>query len=142
MKKRSAGTVVGRACAVAAACAVALGCDGGPQAVNDPQLVEVWISSPHPSDQAILVTFQDPLEAFETAPDFRQFRDAAHGASTVLVLAQWPLPAGETLVGRARLRTRSPASLPTAQVIEVARSDYQLRESVAGYLVRLVPVSR
>jgi hypothetical protein len=142
MNRESPGTTVGRAAGAALLCAVALGCEGGPQAVSDHRLVEVWISSPHQADQAILVTFQDPVEAFEVAPDFRHFQDPDRGAATALLVADWPLPAGETLVGRARLRTRSRTTLPTARVTEVARSDYQLRESLDGYRVRLVPVDR
>jgi hypothetical protein len=130
-----------RACIGALLCAALVGCDIGPQGVSDSQLLEVWISSPHESDQAILVAFQDPVESFETAPDFRHFKDADRGASAVLLVADWPLPAGETRVGSARLRVRSRTSLPTARVIEAARSDFQLRDGAAGYGVRLVPVA-
>jgi hypothetical protein len=131
-----------RACAAALLCIAATGCDVGPQGIADTWLLEVWISSPHRADQAILVTFHDPVERFDPAPGVRHFLDASHGASTILVVADWPLPAGETLVGSARLRARSRASLPTARVSEVARSDFQLRESVADYRVRLVPQGR
>lgn len=134
--------MTGRPCAGVLLCLVALACDGGPHGVGDAALFEVWVSSPHAADQAVLVTFDDPLEVFDPAPDVRYFRDRARGASTVLLVADWPLPAGETRLGDARLRTRSRTSLPTARVMEVARSDYQLRDSVAAYHVRLVPVDR
>jgi hypothetical protein len=134
--------VTRRPCASALLCLVALACDGGPHGVNDAVHYEVWFSSPHAADQAVVVTFDDQLEVFEPAPDVRYFRDPGTGSSTLLLIADWPLPAGETLLGDARLRTRSRTSLPTARVMEVARSDYQLRNSVAAYRVRLVPLDR
>lgn len=121
-------------------CAVALGCDGGPHGLDDAQLLEVWVFSPHASDQALLVKFDDPVEAFDPTPAVRHFQDAAGSATTILLVADWPLPAGESRVGTARLRTRSRTTLPTARVVEAARSDFQLRETVADYGVRLVPI--
>jgi hypothetical protein len=117
-----------------------LGCDGGPYGPGDTWLVEVWVRTPNAADQAILVTFQDRVHTFRAEAGFQHFQDADDGASSVLVVADWPLPAGETMVGTARLWTRSRATLPTARVVEAARSDFQMRESVADYRIRLVPI--
>jgi hypothetical protein len=127
------------ACALALAVVAGAGCDPG-AGVSSTLLVEVWVSSPHAADQALRIAFDDPVEAFEPTADIRHFQDATHSARALLVVADWPLAAGERLVGEASLRPRTRAVLPGARIIEAARSDYRMRESVDGYRVRLVPV--
>jgi hypothetical protein len=127
-------------CAAAATLAAGSACDGAPHGLVPTLLVEVWVSSPHAADQAVIGTFNDPLERFDPAPQIRHFHDPTRGATAVALIADWPMPAGETLVGVARLRPRSHTTLPTGRVTGAARSDFHLRESVDGYFVRLVPV--
>jgi hypothetical protein len=130
----------GRAVAVLALWAAVLACDGSP-GLNDTRLVELWVSSPETGDQAMRIAFHDPVEGFDPEPGFQHFLDADLAARAILVVADWPLPAGEQLLGVARLRTRSGA-LPIAEVTEVAKSDFGLRDVLDGYRVRLVPVDR
>jgi hypothetical protein len=119
--------------------AAAFGCDGAPQGISHAALFEVWVSSPHTADQAFHLAFNDLVEAFDPAPHIQYFQDPARGGTTLVLVADWPLAAGETMVGAARLQARDPTTLPTAHIVEVARSDYRLRDTLAGYGVRLAP---
>jgi hypothetical protein len=121
----------------ALACAALVGCDMDPQAPAAPALVDVWVSSPEPYDQAFRITFDRPVEGFSAAPGFRDFQDAGERPSTVLVVAAEPMPAGESRVGSVRVRDLRDAASMDARVVDAARSDHALRETTAGYRVRL-----
>lgn len=121
----------------ALACAAIIGCDMDPQAPASPALVDVWVSSPEPYDQAFRITFDRPVEGFAAAPGFRDFQDAGERSTTVLVVASAPMPAGESRVGSVRVRDLRDAASLDARVVEAARSDHALRETTAGYRVRL-----
>jgi hypothetical protein len=121
----------------ALACAALIGCDTNPHGPGSPGRVDVWISSPHAHDQALLITFDAPVEGFVPAEGFRHFPDAGASSRTVLIVATSPMPAGETRIGSLRARNVRDAAGLGATVLEAARSDHTLRATMGGYRVRL-----
>jgi hypothetical protein len=121
----------------ALACAALIGCDTDPHGPGSPGQVDVWISSPHAHDQALLITFDTPVEGFVPAEGFRHFPVAGASSPTILVVATSPMPAGETRIGSFQARHLRDAAGLGATVIEAARSDHTLRDTMGGYRVRL-----
>jgi hypothetical protein len=114
-------------------------CDLSPNAAPAlPELVDVRVSTPYGYDQALLIAFSRPVHELEAAPGIRLFGTAGAGTSTVLVVADAPLHAGEHRIGTFRARDADEAARVTAAVLDAARSDYEPRDDLSGYAVRLV----
>jgi hypothetical protein len=113
-------------------------CDLSPNAAPAlPELVDVRVSTPYGYDQALLIAFSRPVHELEAAPGIRHFGTAGAGTSTVLVVADAPLH-GEFRIGTFRARDADEAARVTAAVLDAARSDYEPRDDLSGYAVRLV----
>jgi hypothetical protein len=121
----------------ALACAALVGCDMGPHGPGVAGVVEVWVSAPEAYDQALVVAFDRPFEAFTPAEGFRHFPDTAPGSTSVLVVAASPLPAGESWIGSLRVRDLRTVHRMEATVLDAARSDHLVRQSTDGYRVRI-----
>jgi hypothetical protein len=132
MARRVPGVVMG-----ALACAALMGCDPNPHGPGSPGQVDVWVSSPQAHDQALLVTFDTPVEGFVPAEGLRHFPDAGASSHTILIVATSPMPAGETRIGSFQVRDLRDAAGVGATVLEAARSDHTLRVTTGGYRVRL-----
>jgi hypothetical protein len=118
---------------------LATACGDGPQAAPVTRLADVSIHSPHAADQAIIVSFNLPVEGFEPRPGVRYFQDSRHGPTALLLVADRPLPPGEVWLGTVRLRGDDASGSPVARIVEVARSDFQLRKDLSAYQVLLFP---
>jgi ABC-type amino acid transport substrate-binding protein len=123
------------ACGVLAACGDASAPQGPPPVV--PGVVDVLVTTPNAQDQALLLSFGSAVENFAPAADMDVFHNVSAGSTALLVVAAAPLAAGEVRVGSFPVPDTSRIAGMTATVGEVARADYQLRESLAGYSVRL-----
>jgi hypothetical protein len=127
--------------AAAFACALFAACGDGtaPQAPPPvvPGVVDVLVTTPNAQDQALLLAFGSDVENFAPAAGIEVFHNASAGSTTLLIIASAPLSAGEVRVGSFPVPDTSRIARMVATVGEVARADYQLRESLAGYSVRL-----
>jgi hypothetical protein len=121
----------------ALACAALMGCDASPHGPGAPGQVDVWVSSPLAHDQALLITFDTPVEGFVPADGLRHFPDAGASSRAILIVATAPMPAGETRIGSFQVRDLRDAAGVGASVLEAARSDHTLRDTMGGYRVRL-----
>jgi hypothetical protein len=121
----------------ALACAALVGCDIGPHGPGVAGEVQVWVSAPEAYDQAFVVAFDRPVEGFTPAEGFHHFPDAAPGSARVLVVAESPLPAGESWIGSLRVGDLRTVHRMEATVLDAARSDHRVRESTDGYRVRI-----
>jgi hypothetical protein len=111
------------------------GCEHSVHAPAD-TTARVWLVTPEAYDQAVLIAFDSPAPRFSPAPGFRAFPDPS-ASGTVLVVADLPLQPGETLIGTLDGPAGGAGGPSGATVLEVARSDFTLRQSLAGYRVRL-----
>jgi hypothetical protein len=123
------------ACALLAACGDGTAPEGPPPVV--PGIVDVLVTTPNAQDQALLLSFSSAVENFAPAAGMDLFHNVAEGSTALLVVAAAPLAAGEVRVGSFPVPDTSRIASIVATVGEVARADYQLRESLAGYSVRL-----
>jgi hypothetical protein len=123
------------ACALLAACGDGTGSQAPPPVV--PGVVDVLVTTPNAHDQALLLSFGNALENFAPAAGMEVFHNVSAGSTALLVVAAAPLEAGEVRVGSFPVPDTSRIASMVATVGEVARADYQLRESLVGYSVRL-----
>jgi ABC-type amino acid transport substrate-binding protein len=122
------------ACAVLAACGD--GATQGPPPIV-PGVVDVIVTTPNAQDQALLLAFGSAVESFAPATGMELIHNVSAGSTALLVISSAPLPAGEVRIGSFPVPDTSRVAGMTATVGEVAGADYQLRESLAGYSVRL-----
>jgi hypothetical protein len=122
-----------------AAFALLAACGDGPQTPPPvvPGLVDVLVTTPNAQDQALLLSFGSAIESFAPAAGMDVFHNVSAGSTALLVVAAAPLAAGEIPVGSFTIPDTSRIGSMIATVGEVARADYQLRESLTGYSVRL-----
>jgi hypothetical protein len=135
MHRTALMAVAAFACTLLAACG-----DGSePQAPPPivPGLVDVLVTMPNAQDQALLLSVGSAVENFAPAAGMDVFRNVSAGSTALLLVAAAPLAAGEVRVGSFSVPDTSRIASMAATVDEVARADYQLRESLAGYSVRL-----
>lgn len=122
--------------AALAAGVAGLGCERDTQSPVQPGATNVWLSTPNSYDQAVLISFDTFVGEFSPAPGFRAFPGPA-GSGRVLLVADTPFQPGEELVGTIGASGVDALDAPGAAILEVARSDFTIRESVTGYVVRL-----
>jgi hypothetical protein len=127
--------VAALACALLAGCGDGTAPEGPPPVV--PGIVDVLVTTPNAQDQALLLSFGSVVENFAPAAGMDVFHNVSSGSTALLVVAAAPLAAGEVRVGSFTVPDTSRIAGIVATVGEVAREDFQLRESLAGYRVRL-----
>jgi hypothetical protein len=135
MHRTALMAVAAFACALLAACGDGTEMQAPPPVV--PGVVDVLVTMPNPHDQALLLSFGSAVENFAPAAGMDVFYNISAGSTALLVVAAAPLAAGEIRVGSFTVPDTSRIASMVATVGEVARADYQLRESLAGYRVRL-----
>jgi hypothetical protein len=104
-----------------------------------PGTFDVAVSSPNAQDQAWLVTVGAQLDNFTPAAGFEHYRYGTSASTTLLIVAASPVAAGETVVGSFTVTDVSKYGNLTTGMTEAAAADFQVRGSLAGYTVRVLP---